>query len=521
MPATPARAALVLFLLCAAASATGATRDPSRARSPAALLSRIASSRPASADPAFDCAWRLLALNYTSFIQPHLAPAQVQAVADALEIAALGCDAAAAAAAVAAHARARPPPRAPPRAAAAARTLYVDYAAGSDAAPGTLAAPLKTVAAAVAAARAGDPAATAVVLRGGTHYLGATVALGARDSGLAFAAFPGEAPVVSGAAPLPPLQWARVAPPAAARAPGPVLPGTNNVFGQCGRPGVPNKGPMASFAACQAACLADASCTSWTWNGPQIGDGFTNVCCWRTDGVWAPRAEAGTWSQNVTSAPPPPPVAAFSAPLPAAALPAAVAAGAMRALTLGGRRATLARFPNANAELDLFPAGFITAASWAAPAPGAVADETINVALPAGAEDAGAGMYINYTTGLGGNAARYAPPQSFWASAAFGPAGRWNEMHLRSPGGLDYGASLPRAPYADLSHAVVHSWRLHHWCARGRAQPRERARPHRPHRPPPCAQVLVDVRRAGAERDLGVGLLDRRAPGRRGLRRRG
>lgn len=36
-------------------------------------------------------------------------------------------------------------------------------------------------------------------------------------------------------------------------------------------------------------------------------------------------------------------------------------------------------------------------------------------------------------------------------------------MHLRSPSGLDYGSSLPHAPYANLSHAVVHTWRLHHW----------------------------------------------------------
>ncbi len=65
--------------------------------------------------------------------------------------------------------------------------------------------------------------------------------------------------------------------------------------------------------------------------------------------------------------------------------------------------------------------------------------------------------------GLGGLAKRYTPPQSFWASSAFQPHYRWNEMHLRSPSGLDYGDSLPRAPYKRLDHAIVHSWREHHW----------------------------------------------------------
>lgn len=36
-------------------------------------------------------------------------------------------------------------------------------------------------------------------------------------------------------------------------------------------------------------------------------------------------------------------------------------------------------------------------------------------------------------------------------------------MHLRSPSGLDFGALLPRAPYADLSACVVVTWRLAHW----------------------------------------------------------
>ena len=60
-------------------------------------------------------------------------------------------------------------------------------------------------------------------------------------------------------------------------------------------------------------------------------------------------------------------------------------------------------------------------------------------------------------------ARRYIPPQSFWASPNFSPQYRWKEMHLRSPSGLEFGSSLPRAPYKDLSQAVLHSFRQHHW----------------------------------------------------------
>ena len=387
---------LVLSTLSLAA-ATGARHGGalSRSMTTAELITATRSSRPLHADPAFDCGWRVLALNYSAFIQPWLSRPQLQAIADALQIASLGCDAAAAARLIAAHA---PAPRDAPSAralpAAAATTLYVDYVRGSDANDGSLGAPLKTVAAAVARARGGgDPAHTSVVLRNGTHFLANTIALGAADSGLTFSAFPGEAPVISGALPLPSLAWARVNHSSVLRAPGPVLPNTNNVFGHCGNAGVPNKGVMADWQACQASCLRDTACTSWTFNNGSSFGTFSNVCCWRIDGVWAPRAEAETFSQNVSSPPAPPPrpspspspaPAMWAAPLPAAALPPRLAAGALPALHLAGRRATLARFPNANPELDLFPVGYIAAATWLRPLPGPVWDATVNEALPAG-----------------------------------------------------------------------------------------------------------------------------------------
>jgi hypothetical protein len=40
---------------------------------------------------------------------------------------------------------------------------------------------------------------------------------------------------------------------------------------------------------------------------------------------------------------------------------------------------------------------------------------------------------------------------------------RWVELHLRAPAGLDYGQALPRAPYADLSQAVLRTWHPDQW----------------------------------------------------------
>jgi hypothetical protein len=103
-------------------------------------------------------------------------------------------------------------------------------------------------------------------------------------------------------------------------------------------------------------------------------------------------------------------------------------------------------------------------------------NETYTVDLEAlGLGDHGRGVYTNYTVGIGGNAARYDPPRAYWASADFGPrspeqptatCNRWNEMHLRSPSGVDVGGSLQNMPaggYSSLDQLVVRTWREGHW----------------------------------------------------------
>jgi len=160
----------------------------------------------------------------------------------------------------------------------------------------------------------------------------------------------------------------------------------------------------------------------------------------------------------------------WKAPL---ALPAGLQSVA--ALQLNGHRATLARYPNANAETDLFPKGYIMNSDWVPSGPSQLPiwNETYTVDLaPLGLSDQGRGVYINYTIGYGGNAARYDPPRAYWASRDFGPrheqptstCDRWDEMHLRSPSGLNTGNSLAgHLPYSSTNQLIVRTWREAHW----------------------------------------------------------
>ena len=451
------RTALALAALCSAAALLSTEELIAVAQSPG--------GRPLRAPADVDCAWRPLALEYAAHVQPWLTAAQLSAIHDSL-FANTQCNASAADALLAAHAPAPLRPRRPAAAAAAAApSLYVDPVAGSDANPGSQALPLRTLGAALNASRAlhAPGAPLGIVLRAGTHYLAATLRLTPQDSGLAFGAFPREAPTVSGALPVQGLAWTLAANASGGWAP--VANNSNAVYGACPRAGVPDKGVMPSWQACQASCQADASCTAWTYHTPACTGcaGFIGHCCWRTDGEYAPVRQEGVVSQGRGAG-----RVVWKAPL---ALPQGLRS--VGALQVNGHRATLARYPNADAEIDLFPVGYISEATWLAAPPAPVWDETLTVDLaPLGLADAGRGIYVNYTVGIGGNAARYDPPRSFWASRDFGPRAaqptavddRWQEMHTRSPRALDTGAALAgRLPYADTSQLTVRSWRLAHW----------------------------------------------------------
>lgn len=142
----------------------------------------------------------------------------------------------------------------------------------------------------------------------------------------------------------------------------------------------------------------------------------------------------------------------------------------IRALRVNGFRATLARYPNANPELDMFPKGYMvgrTAQTWLPPTfrgqvcnPDMQCGISVNVTVPV--TDAWHGIYQNWTVGYGGACEIYDPPYSPWCSGFFYLWRQFPEMHTRHPSGLET-PSLPHAPYARPEGAVVHAWRPGHW----------------------------------------------------------
>ena len=165
----------------------------------------------------------------------------------------------------------------------------------------------------------------------------------------------------------------------------------------------------------------------------------------------------------------------------------------MRALRVDGRRATRARFPNANPELDLFPKGYILDKTrWLPPVyppyntiasqpcdPRRQCGVSTNLSIPAPPSE-WHGMYQSYTQGYGGACEVYDPPRSPWCSGSFYLERQFPEMHTRSPAGIAAAPHLPHGPYADVRGAHIFAWRPHHWYSWMWEVGRGRKPPHHP-----------------------------------------
>ena len=263
-----------------AASASAAARAGRSGAAAAAPLDHRNLVGPFDVAPELDCAVRALAAQFGQHLLPWADPSLV---ADALRLA-IDCNASTSSAAA-------PGVRAAPSAVGVvAGAFFADAVHGDDANAGTQAAPFRTIARGLQATRAQTPAAPAqLVLRGGGVFwlasTGGTVELTAADSGLTISAFPGDAaPVISGGVPLAGLSWTQVpAPP-----PPPPQNMTSPVTGSllCAPPigccvdgaGKSNPGVCAALAqtptaaACAALCVANATCTGYTWHDASTGD---------------------------------------------------------------------------------------------------------------------------------------------------------------------------------------------------------------------------------------------------------
>ena len=434
------------------------------------MSSSSAASRDAGAPPDFECAWRSLAYRFSQSLQPWRPAAAFRDIFDALELASLGCNVSFSLPEVSEVSRARSEAELPH----ATTALYVDPNAGNDANPGTEAAPLQHVAVAVRLARGLASPAT-VVLRAGVHRLAETLELNAADSGLTIAAFPGESPVVSGGAPIAPT-WRPFN--VSGNASFVVLNGTNNMYAQWPDEKVPptifNRSATVSPQACEALCVADSACKSFIWHDPATyAPPYASICFHRTDSVWSPVDEVGIWSGFKESDAP----NVWVADGAAAGVPDAWRSGDVSYVPSlfysadGGespRRATRARFPNADPELAIFPEGWSLAGQYQ---PGVLDMNSTITTVPLPQNYPGPGgnfsptMFTNWYSGLGASCSRFTPPASVWCQ----PLGRTGgaTYFIRSPAGFVYSSTaLPHSPYASdivASGARFNWFRQAHW----------------------------------------------------------
>ena len=312
---------------------------------------------PLSIAPDMDCAVRTLAAEMSVKLLPWAPPALVT---DALQLAIDCPNSTALASQRALPMRSTRMPR------AGVPTFFADAVNGDDNAAGTQAAPFRSINRALTASRAAGGTSRSIVLRAGTFFLPAALELGVLDSGLTISAFPGETPVISAGTPLARLSWSPVPPSApTSNMTGPFQGSLLDMpaGGGCvASPGSTNPGvcaPLGQFSAaaeCAAACLANTSCTGYTWHDVGTGD-WAHWCYARLDGYessdhasdhvcgWKPASPANNlWQAKV----------------PAGVQP-------FDQLFFRGRRLVRARWPNANPETDLAPHGFVAPHSWDAP----------------------------------------------------------------------------------------------------------------------------------------------------------
>jgi hypothetical protein len=248
--------------------------------------------------------------------------------------------------------------------------VYVDAQHGSDAAAGTVVAPLHSIEAAIrfvrkhrsstqARTEAAAPHTNAsIVLRAGTYYLAEPITLTAQDSWLTIMNFENERAEVSGGVLLSDLEW-RVQRDVEATTPrGSNVAGapdwilynnTNNVFGEVlpgrdGRDGCVYIAKTDSATACEHALAAspkrpEDGWKSFTWQ-PLTAGKFAGQCYGLTSDHWAPHYQAGFVSGRHNLAPPPPKQQIAVTKL------AGNVPGQITGLRANGSRAIRARFPN-------------------------------------------------------------------------------------------------------------------------------------------------------------------------------
>lgn len=361
-------------------------------------------------------------------------------------------------------------------------TVYVDAARGNDGNNGSLTSPLRTIHAAVRMTR--GPArsvgsAAEVVLRGGTYYVGSTVALGTEDSFLTIRAYTGEEAVVSGGHVLGPLTWKPVKQGFAAPRTGWSAIQNRGLSVGGSVPGITYAGVTNTSDACAALCKGlqgGSACTGYTWWDPAVPASGANAsrCYVLTDGSWdlVPAAGAvsgqffNVWAADVSQ----------------------LGGGTFTQMFIdsGSIRAIRARHPNGNPEtsgLYSNPTGYMAHGNYTPS--GEVVPDPVEIQLSTPSRNMSA--FPTFGVGEGGSVSQFVPPMSIWGQVT-PPHGHWcvtvprcqlprphEQWHDRRtarcyccryhvPHGLSFNETVfPAQPWTHVERAVVHAFQGEHW----------------------------------------------------------
>eukprot|EP00051_Salpingoeca_urceolata_P020613 m.311430 g.311430 ORF g.311430 m.311430 type:complete len:450 (+) comp19652_c1_seq9:217-1566(+) len=324
----------------------------------------------------------------------------------------------------------------------AAQSFFVSPT-GLDSNPGTILKPFATIVHAVASARA-VVGPVAVLLRTGTYYLENTIVLTPQDAHLTIQSYNGEAVEVSGAAPLPSLQWQVYN---LSKGSMQIFESANDVYNMGA--GVDYYGKTQTADNCSDACMARKNCTAFTWHSIHNPGDWPLKCFLRTDGFWQPETQA-----NHTSGLKTPPRNVYVADVSHDDLKG------FTGLRVNGRRGIRARFPNGDQETQLFPDGWITGGTkWTKPGSTSSA-RTISVTTPNRANESAS--FSSYEVGVGGACqGQYVPPSGYWCLDS-PPRGNYK---VRWPPSLTYSSgTLPRTwPSFKPNRTVINAFREGHW----------------------------------------------------------
>ena len=130
----------------------------------------------------------------------------------------------------------------------------------------------------------------------------------------------------------------------------------------------------------------------------------------------------------------------------------------IKGLRVNGSRAIRARYPNGNPEF--YPCGFcsnLTASRWLPPTTPAKPGTVVNPDDPRRTDGT---AFQKYYLGIGGECDNFVPNGGFWCNGAY------KGEDYKVPSGLEFTRDiLPNSPYADVTGAVIQTWRPSHWAS--------------------------------------------------------